>query len=103
MESWALVLVAALSLGACMRDRSEASIAVAFTNASVIDVTGGGTQHDMTLVISAQRITVLGKTESTAVPPNSRVVDASGKFVIPGLWDMHTHLFDVDTPGAALN
>jgi len=27
-------------------------------------------------------------------------VDARGKFLIPGLWDMHTHLFDVDTPGS---
>jgi ankyrin repeat protein len=34
----------------------------------------------------------LGKTGKLAVPRNAQVVDATGKFLIPGLWDMHAHL-----------
>ncbi len=64
---------------------------VAFTNVSIIDVTGGPLQHNMTLVINGNHITALGETASTSVPTDALVVDAAGKFVIPGLWDMHVH------------
>jgi len=63
----------------------------AFTNVSVIDTSDGSIEHGMTLVVSGARITALGKTESTAPPDNARIIDASGKYVIPGLWDMHIH------------
>jgi imidazolonepropionase-like amidohydrolase len=45
----------------------------------------------MTLVVSGGRITTLGKATDTSLPQTAHVVDASGKFVIPGLWDMHVH------------
>jgi hypothetical protein len=94
-----LIAMIAAGLSACARSQIETTPVVAFTNVSVIDVTGGATQHDMTLVIGDGRITTLGKTESTPLPPNSPVVDASGKFVIPGLWDMHVHTLQTWTVG----
>ena len=80
-------------------DSFESTAAVAFTNLSVVDTTGGPTRHGMTLIVSGGRITSLGKTESTPLPRKSRVVDASGKFVIPGLWDMHAHTLLTHTVG----
>jgi predicted amidohydrolase YtcJ len=28
------------------------------------------------------------------VPSQTRIIDASGKYLIPGLWDMHVHIYD---------
>ena len=66
---------------------------------TVIDATGAPAQPDMTVVIAAHgakhrrdRISALGKTGTVALPPDAQVIDASGKFIIPGLRDMHTHI-----------
>jgi hypothetical protein len=48
----------------------------------------------MTVVIANGRIANLGGAASVSVPTGARVVDASGKFLIPGLWDMHVHWYD---------
>ncbi|MHC4560056.1 MAG: ankyrin repeat domain-containing protein [Planctomycetota bacterium] len=62
-----------------------------FTHVTVIDATGAPAQPDMTVVIKGDRIEALDKTDKLTIPRNSQVVDATGKFLIPGLWDMHTH------------
>src|SRR5216117_1700810 len=60
-----------------------------FTHATVIDVRTGHILRDQTIVISGDRITALSP--QAAIPANAEVVNATGKFVIPGLWDMHAH------------
>jgi len=62
-----------------------------FTHVTVVDPTGAPSRSDMTVTIEGDRITAVGK----AVPAaqGAQVVDASGKFLIPGLWDMHSHLY----------
>ena len=47
----------------------------------------------MTVVVRGSRVTELGKSESASLPHGSEVIDATGKYVIPGLWDMHVHSF----------
>jgi imidazolonepropionase-like amidohydrolase len=42
--------------------------------------------------VNGGRITTVGRTGSINLPPNTIVVDGTGKFLIPGLWDMHVHL-----------
>jgi imidazolonepropionase-like amidohydrolase len=66
---------------------------VAFTHITVIDATGKPAQPDMTVVVSGTRISALGKTGSVAIPNGAQVADSAGKFMIPGLWDMHQHTF----------
>src|SRR6476661_1951683 len=61
------------------------------TNVTVIDVTGEPSKSDMTVIVEGDRIAAVGKTGKVRLPRNAQVVDASGKFLIPGLWDMHTH------------
>jgi len=69
-----------------------------FTHVTVIDATGSAAKPDMTVVILRGRIVELGKTGKVRVPTNAQTIDASGKFLIPGLWDMHVHLsFYADT------
>jgi imidazolonepropionase-like amidohydrolase len=62
-----------------------------FTHVNVIDGTGGGLRRDQTVVTQGGRITAVGSADTTPPPAEARVVDASGKFMIPGLWDMHVH------------
>ena len=69
---------------------TEGNILV-FTHATVIDATGAPAKRDYAVVITGDRITDIGETAKVAVPRGARVVDASGKFLIPGLWDMHVH------------
>src|SRR5262245_38779522 len=46
----------------------------------------------MTVVIEGQLVVSLGKHDAIAIPERARVIDGTGLFVIPGLWDMHVHL-----------
>jgi ankyrin repeat protein len=73
---------------------SSGQTALAFTHATVIDATGAPAKTDMTVVVKDDRIEALGKTGILTVPENARVVNAAGKFLIPGLWDMHVHPYD---------
>jgi imidazolonepropionase-like amidohydrolase len=47
---------------------------------------------DMTIVVSGNHIQAVGKDAEVTVPPGLETIDAKGKMVLPGLWDMHVHL-----------
>jgi imidazolonepropionase-like amidohydrolase len=59
---------------------------------SVIDVAGGPSRADQTVIISGDTIRAVRKSGSTKFPAGAQLIDARGKFLIPGLWDMHTHI-----------
>jgi imidazolonepropionase-like amidohydrolase len=63
---------------------------IAITHVTVIDATGAAAQPDMTVVVRGNRITEIGK--KVGVPGGAKVVDGTGKYLIPGLWDMHIHI-----------
>ena len=63
------------------------------SHVTVIDTTGSSAKRDMTVVITGNRITALGKEGTVRMPQDAQVVNATGKFLIPGLWDMHAHPF----------
>jgi imidazolonepropionase-like amidohydrolase len=67
---------------------------VAYRGATLIDGTGGPTRTGMTIVVDGARIAeVAPDTEVSGVlPPDARVVDLSGRYVIPGLIDSHQHI-----------
>jgi imidazolonepropionase-like amidohydrolase len=64
---------------------------LAFTHVNVIDVTGGPVQADMTVVADESHIVAVGRSDALQPPPGARIIAAQGKFLIPGLWDMHVH------------
>jgi hypothetical protein len=63
--------------------------ALVFTHVTVVDVSTGRGYADSTVVVQGDRITAVGRRVS--IPKDAQVIDASGKFLIPGLWDMHFH------------
>jgi len=66
---------------------------VALTHAKVIDGTGGAIKTDQTLVFKDGIITYIGPAASTSVPLGAKVIDCTGKTIIPGLVMLHEHLF----------
>src|SRR5215469_7863336 len=64
------------------------------THVTVIDTSGGPAKSDMTVVIAGDRIIEVAKSDQIGKPKNAEVVNANGKFLIPGLWDMHVHWYE---------
>lgn len=69
---------------------------IAFTGASVFDAVSGTVKPRMTVVVLGNRITEAGPDGMIKIPDGVDVVDARGKTLLPGLWDMHVHLSGVD-------
>ena len=57
---------------------------------AIVDVTGKPLQQDMSVTIQGRRIVEITPANKS-MPKGDRVIDASGKYLIPGLWDMHVH------------
>lgn len=64
------------------------------TGATVIDGTGRPPIKDAVIVIEGARIKQVGAKGKVRIPARAQIINASGKFVIPGLADMHNHLSD---------
>ena len=75
---------------------SPAPQSLVLTHVTVVDTTGAAAKPDMTVVIVGDRIAEIGKSEAIRPPKNAEIVNATGKFLIPGLWDMHVHWYDKD-------
>lgn len=71
---------------------------IVLTNANVITCTGIGEplQENRTLVITDNRITSVREGGFDGNPgPNTRVIDVEGGYIVPGFWNMHSHLSDL--------
>jgi len=61
------------------------------THVTVINPGTSSVQTNRTVVIAGDRIVSVSETGKFRSPKNARVIDATGQFLIPGLWDMHVH------------
>ena len=86
------VFVLLLAAAGAFGQQPTAPKSLAITHVTVIDTTGGPALADMTVVIRDGRIAGIEKSNRGAVMKNTQVVEGRGKFLIPGLWDMHVHL-----------
>lgn len=90
MKTLAVALLLALPSLAAAQPKAPTPLAI--TGVTVIDCTGAAPQPDMTVVVTGDRISNIGKAGKVAIPEGAQVVKADGKFLIPGLWDMHAHI-----------
>src|SRR4029077_15646831 len=65
---------------------------VVIENVTVVDVASGTLRPHFTAVIEGERITAAARQGSVRLPANARVVDGTGRFLSPGLWDMRVQL-----------
>jgi enamidase len=82
--------------------RTDSSL-IALTHVRVIDGTGAAARENQTLVIRDGGIVALGSAASVTVPAGALVMDLTGKSVIPGLVQVHEHLFYPTGPGVYAN
>jgi imidazolonepropionase-like amidohydrolase len=64
----------------------------ALTNGRLIDATGAPPVERATVIVRNGRIDAAGPADTTPVPRGVPVVDVGGKTILPGLWDMHSHV-----------
>lgn len=79
------------------------ALTVVFRDVAVIDMEAGKARPGVTVVVAGGRIESAGR--GVPIPAGARVLDGRGKFLMPGLWDMHVHMhasldFDADTAAA---
>ena len=65
--------------------------AVVFRHATVFDAPNAQLVRDQAVIVRGNRIESVGPDNAVRVPTGARVIDAHGKTLLPGLWDMHTH------------
>ncbi|MBB2148586.1 amidohydrolase family protein [Pedobacter gandavensis] len=82
--------------------KANKSLAVSYENivltgGNVIDLADGGKiLYDNMLLIKNGKIEYIGKTDRQLIPEGAHVIDVTNKFLIPGLWNMHVHIFHPD-------
>jgi cytosine/adenosine deaminase-related metal-dependent hydrolase len=88
------------------RDREDAArvahrppaVGLAIVHARVFDAEGKRWLQDRTVVVKGGRIEAVGPSAVLAPPAGAEVIDAAGKALLPGLWDMHVHMGAADGP-----
>jgi len=76
----------------CVPPCAPAQSLLVLNHVIVIDATGRPLQSDMAVAIRSGRIESIAKCGSSPIPKGAQVVDGGGRYLIPGLWDMHVHM-----------
>ena len=95
-----LILAACASLAAGVAWGASTSSVTALVGGTVVAVDGGQEIGNATVIIDGERIVSVGPVGSTSIPAGAKVIPMTGKWLIPGLMNMHVHL-GLKLPGAA--
>jgi hypothetical protein len=69
---------------------------IAYIHARVLDVERGSWRSDQSVIVVGDSIKFVGPSATAKIPKGAEQVDLTGKALLPGLWDMHTHAGDPD-------
>src|SRR5687768_10489323 len=86
--------VAGAALGITRPAEAGAEL-VAILGVTVIDASGGA-RRGQTVLVQGQRLLDAGPARRVPLPQGATIIDGVGKFLIPGLADMHTHAVGID-------
>ena len=96
--------LAALSVAFAIPAASAAAPAAppvtALVGGTVVGIDGGPALKDATVLIVGERISQIGRADSTPIPPGAKVIPMTGRWLIPGLTNAHVHL-GLKLPGPA--
>jgi hypothetical protein len=88
-------LALTLLIGFALAGQTPQQAATSIIHVNVVDVATGKNLPDQTVVVQGERIVSVGAFDA-ANAPQGRVVDGRGGYLIPGLWDMHVHVQDLE-------
>ncbi len=95
----ALALIPCLMVGCQDKEAFDhPTKSFAFTHVTLINTSESSTEEDMTVIVEGNCISIIGKTKQISLPKGVQVINATGKYLIPGLWDMHVHTEDTGFP-----
>ena len=95
-----LLGIASLMLTACTRswaptvgthNARPGAPTLAIRAVTVVDVVDGSLHPEQTVLVAGNRIAAVGTTDEVRIPSDAELVEAAGRYLIPGLWDMHVH------------
>ena len=66
-------------------------VPLVFDEVTVIDVVHGTVVPAQRVVVVGNRIRTMGNPDTITIPRGAQIIDARGKYLMPGLWDMHVH------------
>src|SRR5215831_20482320 len=81
-------LVLAALAGGSIAEKTDVLV---IQGGTVIDCTGGTPIRDAAVLIEGGTIRAVGRRGAVQVPRGAKVIDAAGKFIMPGLIDLHVH------------
>ena len=84
------LLCVALGLAGISRTQTTPTVLV-LRGGTLVDVASGKEIPDSTIVIRGERIEQIGTAASTAIPEGAQIMEARGKWIVPGLIDSHVH------------
>jgi imidazolonepropionase-like amidohydrolase len=94
---WATILSLLLVVG-CSRYKDslpptdqKSEDVIAFQNVNLVPMTGEKIVKNQTVLVKGKRIVEIGSPKTVVVPVNSKVIDGTGAYLMPGLADMHMH------------
>lgn len=76
-------------------DAVKTETPIAIINTSVVDVAAGVIRPNQTVIIDRKQIQIVGPTDEVIIPETAIRIDGGNRFLMPSLWDMHTHIFKV--------
>ena len=68
----------------------------ALVGGTLIDVTGKAPTQNAVVLIEGDRIVAAGPRSTITIPDGAKIIDASRRFLLPGLWDMHAHFYQTE-------
>ena len=69
---------------------------LALVGGTLIDVGGNPAIPNAVVLIEGDRLVAAGPRSTIKIPGGATIVDVTGKFLLPGLWDMHAHLYQAE-------
>ena len=90
MRTMVVMMTAVAALGTARR-QADRDVVIAIRNVTVINPCRDATEPGRTVIVGSGRIRAV-QPASMPTPRGGRVIDATGQYLIPGLWDSHVHL-----------
>lgn len=86
------ILISVVTIG-CV-DSSNPTPKIAFVHVNLIPMMAEAIVPDQTVLIEGDRIVLIGNSSSITIPSDAQIIDATGGYLLPGLADMHVHIYE---------
>jgi imidazolonepropionase-like amidohydrolase len=84
----------------CTSQNNKEAIYIVLKGATIIDGTGNRPIENGTIIIEGNKIKETGPAGQVKIPESSNIIDCKGKYIIPGMIDLHIHFWESARPGA---